>query len=290
MTGPKSNRGIRPLIVGITIVVQIGFLIFPGLYIADRYHWAILLAPTLFSLHFIGIYLFASLKNPGIIPRSIQFVPNQAQEISIGLVAVSPQHMHPYAVLNQPNQGYSQHGSSQQINHLHVMADHMARQHLGALYSNRQAIVPGNTGQHQNFIRSTTPPRHPNQVVITPQSLRSNYTHQTPSVAYIQAPLPTESQPTIYKEKYCITCRIMRPNLASHCKDCDNCVLEFDHHCFWMGNCVGKGNLREFILMMIGGVLVSRLLFTKALVNVAFAIWGFIDSNVYHKFNEYKDK
>lgn len=34
--------------------------------------------------------------------------------------------------------------------------------------------------------------------------------------------------PSIYTERYCKTCNIVRPKLASHCKICNNCVLNFD--------------------------------------------------------------
>jgi hypothetical protein len=40
--------------------------------------------------------------------------------------------------------------------------------------------------------------------------------------------------------KYCNICMIYRPAMTSHCKKCDNCVEQFDHHCPWTGTCIGK--------------------------------------------------
>ena len=51
-------------------------------------------------------------------------------------------------------------------------------------------------------------------------------------------------------EKYCTYCFIDIPIRGKHCKICNSCISTFDHHCNWVGNCIGENNKKIVILFL----------------------------------------
>ena len=49
---------------------------------------------------------------------------------------------------------------------------------------------------------------------------------------------------------FCEKCDVWRPPRGHHCSQCQRCVLQMDHHCVWLNNCIGYYNIRSFVLFL----------------------------------------
>ncbi|KAJ8114587.1 hypothetical protein OPT61_g3568 [Boeremia exigua] len=56
----------------------------------------------------------------------------------------------------------------------------------------------------------------------------------------------------------CSTCHLLKPARSKHCSICKTCVSRMDHHCIWVNNCLGRGNYKYFLFLLLStGLLIA---------------------------------
>ena len=56
-------------------------------------------------------------------------------------------------------------------------------------------------------------------------------------------------------ENFCPFCLVKNKYKSNHCLICEKCFEEFDHHFFWVGNCIGKKNYTLFFIFLVYTIL-----------------------------------
>ncbi len=49
----------------------------------------------------------------------------------------------------------------------------------------------------------------------------------------------------------CLNCIQYKPARSNHCDICRTCIEQYDHHCPWINNCVGKHNIIRFNFFLV---------------------------------------
>ena len=61
----------------------------------------------------------------------------------------------------------------------------------------------------------------------------------------------------LFRFTFCKTCQVFQPPRCNHCPICQTCVLELDHHCHWLGTCLGLRNYHSFYWYLVHIVILT---------------------------------
>lgn len=75
--------------------------------------------------------------------------------------------------------------------------------------------------------------------------------------------------------RLCYHCFAIRPYRTYHCHTCKQCIPCLDHHCVWVGGCIGAKEHRIFVLFLLSSCLLQDI---HLLLLIYFLLSGHITS------------
>lgn len=80
---------------------------------------------------------------------------------------------------------------------------------------------------------------------------------------------PLDRSARVPPQRLCRRCNVYQPLRSKHCYDCKRCVRTHDHHCPWVGNCVGERNRVTFLWFLILQATELLIFFTEGVQGIS---------------------
>lgn len=55
----------------------------------------------------------------------------------------------------------------------------------------------------------------------------------------------------VYNDDICEKCSVIQKDMISHCRYCDICLMNRDHHCAWFNRCIAENNINPFRYFLV---------------------------------------
>ncbi|ESO99611.1 hypothetical protein LOTGIDRAFT_141812, partial [Lottia gigantea] len=71
------------------------------------------------------------------------------------------------------------------------------------------------------------------------------------NIRYQEVTVQDLCSPVRKMQDFCADCEIVRPKYAKHCKLCNKCYQDMDHHCLFLNRCVARDNQFYFVWFIL---------------------------------------
>ena len=251
--------------------------------------WILLLYNTISKfIFFIGIILYILLiynylksffTEPGIIPRNYyKYILNKEKRDNTidsedNLFKIIDNRSRSTIALDMNETGFNNLEQTNEKDENKIFPDFILAESNEDLKANNENIKNSiNEGYNNEIINEN----EKKDVYIYNKKYKINENNNNKSgniIKHLKENNNNEYIPHIFTNRPCNTCNIIRPPKTSHCVICDDCIMEMDHHCFYISNCVGIRNRKYFVFFLFYGFLLSLLCIITSSYHLIFSFF-----------------